>query len=186
MECLNIRELFSGLYKVCECSPECKVLIPFLHTGGRPAKFRRDHRAKGDKNPNWKGGRTKIHDYWYIHIPNYYCADKRGYVSEHVYFYSEYNKLCMLKWGEVHHIKPVTEDYCNNMIWNLEGMMKRDHDRLHMIGNKKNLKDFSGRFCSNCGSTTTYIRENGRPKWKGDGRGGWVCSKYKCIKSITF
>ncbi|MFI5406590.1 MAG: hypothetical protein ACHQ1D_08770, partial [Nitrososphaerales archaeon] len=86
---------------------------------------------KGESNNFWKGGRVRIGNYWKLYMPDYFCSTKSGYVREHIYFYQEYHKVCVLKWAVVHHIERVTEDYCNNMPWNLTTMMKGDHITYH-------------------------------------------------------
>jgi len=35
----------------------------------------------GKNNPNWKGGKKKSRDYWYILKPNHPRANKQGYVK---------------------------------------------------------------------------------------------------------
>lgn len=171
MEYLNIRELFSGLYKFCECP--CGTLIPIFNTLNKPARFKNGHNTslrKGDKNPMWKGGRRKNGNYWRLYIPDYFSADMNGNVYEHVYFYQEYNKCCICKWAEIHHIIPVTEGYCNNMPWNLQAVTKAEHRKI------THIKDMRGYFCSDCGSKKTWIKkDNGRPHWFNDDKGGHWC-----------
>ena len=87
---------------------------------------------KGELNNFYKYGRFKKDNYWILSgFYGYPNASKDGKIREHVYFYQEYHKVCMLPWAVVHHIEPVTEDYCNNMSWNLEAMMKSEHTRMH-------------------------------------------------------
>lgn len=102
---------------------------------------------------SWVFRRKKHKNYWYLYIPNYFSADKSGSVREHIYFYQEYHKVCVLKWAVVHHIDHVTPTYCNNMIWNLETMMRGEHVGMHKKGNKNGKKDMSNRFCLLCGIT---------------------------------
>jgi hypothetical protein len=120
--------------------------------------------------PSWKGGRKLDRNYWMLFMPEYRTVDKHGYVYEHVYFYQEYYQCSLLPWAVVHHIIPVSKDYCNNMIWNLMGMTRSQHFRLH------ETIDMSDWRCSDCGSKKTRIRkENGRPNWLKDGKGGHIC-----------
>lgn len=137
--------------------------------------YKLNHHTKGIKITRAiKYSRTKNGKYWMIFIPDYFSANKRGYVREHIYFYQEYNKCCLLSWGVVHHIESVTDDYCNNMIWNLQGMISKQHQNLHHP-----KKDFSNYLCSNpkCPHPKkTKIKKNGQPLWLNDKKGGWLCN----------
>jgi|SRR6478735_1522949 len=143
---------------------------------------------KGINNYNWRGGRCKDKKgYWFIRMPEYFASYDNGYVLEHIYNFQEYHKCCMLPWGEVHHVEPVTEEYCNNMIWNLKGMTSSQHTGLHN-------KVESGRHCSKCNSMNTLLHSKDKhPLWYKDGLGGYFCSKCrdknrrsKKIKSLSF
>ena len=110
-------------------------MIPVLTTRRKPARFKHGHNSRfniGENHPSWKGGRKKHGNYWFLHMPDYFSSYESHYVEEHVYVYQEYNKCCVLPWGIVHHIDPVTEDYCNNMPWNLQGMLRSKHQSMHM------------------------------------------------------
>src|SRR6476469_3281047 len=145
---LTIRQLFKGLYRRCGCG-RYNCLIPIIKVDGGFSKFREGHN-------NYKGGRYKVRDYWYLYIPDYFSANTNGTVREHVYNFQESHKCCMLKWGVVHHIIPVKKGG-SNMPWNLEGMMRRDHQSLHFKGKHKNVSD---RKCLLCGSNKTYFRKD--------------------------
>lgn len=130
----------------------------------------------GELNPTWKGYRRKIGNYWHLFIPDYFSSDKQGYIDEHVYNYQEYYKCCLLPWTVVHHIDPVTKDYCNNMPWNLTTMMRGEHVSYHNKTTRVYIrKDWTGTVCSQCGSDKTYIPKNGNPHWLNDKKGGWWC-----------
>lgn len=143
---LSIRQVFKGFYKLCECG--CGTLINIINTKGKFAKFAYRHNfinksfnpGKRDKagwnNPNWKFGRTRDKNYWLLTIPGYFNSDKQDRIYEHIYFYEQYHQCCMLPWGDVHHIIPVSKDYCNNMPWNLMGMTDSNHHKLHRRFNK--------------------------------------------------
>jgi hypothetical protein len=154
--------------KKCECSDKCKVIIPIKSKNGKPQKYAPRHNPKGIRSKAYRSGRCHIEGYWYILMPDYFSSYDNGYVREHIYNYQEYHKCCMLPWGEVHHKDFNTE---NNMIWNLQGMMARQHQHLH------HMKDLSDRICSKCGSKDTYItKKNNRPIWNNDEKGGWMCN----------
>lgn len=162
-----------------ECGDGCEQVLSRTDKRFRPRKYLYGHYQRqsiGELNPNYKGGRIKSGYYWILYLPNYFSSNKQGRVYEHVYFYQEYYKICVLKWAIVHHIDPVTEDYCNNMIWNLTTMMRSDHIKFHntttRVYTKKNTY---GIRCSICGSDNTYIRKNGSHHWLKDGKGGLKC-----------
>jgi hypothetical protein len=174
---VSIRDSFKGLYRLCECG-DINCLIPIINTQGRFSKFKKGHNQKnknGQYNAQWKGGRVKIGDYWYLRI-------NKRYVPEHVYFYEQKNKVCMLKWAVVHHIDPVTPTYCNNMPWNLTTMMRGEHIIFHKKG-KKGMKyrsrirvDNFNRICVICGNNRTYVPKNKSPMWYGNKIKGYFCS----------
>ena len=70
------------------------------------------HHPKGEKNPNWKGGRTKGGG-GYIKVlkPEHPRADKRdGYVAEHILVWEEaHGKLLPDGWV-VHHLNGIKDD----------------------------------------------------------------------------
>jgi len=87
---------------------------------------------KGINTHNYRFGRYNHNNYWILTgFYGYTNADKKGVIREHIYNFQEYHQCSLLPWGVVHHIIPVTEDYCNNMPWNLMGMMKGKHFKLH-------------------------------------------------------
>src|SRR3982751_1399970 len=106
---------------------------------------------------------------WFIYEPDYFSSYKGGLVFEHVYFFQEYHKCCILPWGVVHH---KNFDKENNMIWNLEGMMNKNHSSLHVT------KDKSKRKCKKCNSNKTYVTKKGYHNWYGNKINGFIC--YDC------
>src|SRR6476661_6174134 len=118
-------------YKFCECG--CKELIKEKDKRGRPRRFRNYHSSRGiqkfgETNSHWKGGIKKRGGYRYLKKPNHIHSDKQGYVSEHVFIFTEFYKCCMLKWGHVHHKNCIRTD---NKIENLLGLTSRQHIILH-------------------------------------------------------
>ena len=154
-----------------QCTCGCGEIIPNVTRRGQPMSFKSGHSQKGELNWRWKGGRIRHKNYWLLRMPNHPKSDNKGYVPEHIYFYEQYNKCSLLPWGVVHHIIPVTKDYCNNMPWNLQGMTKKHHIRLH-----KTL-DLSHRICIKCNSPNSSTRKhNGRIKWHTNPIGdGYYC-----------
>lgn len=152
--------------------------MSILDNNGRFRKMIQNHyqrQRKGLLNHNFKGGRYKFGNYWVLNMPEYFSSTKYGRVYEHVYNYQEFNKCCLLPWGQVHHIEPVTKDYCNNMSWNLQGMMKQEHIDLHMKGNqygKNNAKNMDDRVCSFPLCKNPNIKSK---KWINDVNNEWLC-----------
>lgn len=108
-------------------------MIPIINYRGNFARFKKGHN-RASIGSRYK----KVGGYWQLWMPEHNSASKDGRVLEHVYFYEQYHKVCMLSWGVVHHIIPV-KDGGSNMPWNLKGMMFRDHMILHHTGNKYNV-----------------------------------------------
>ncbi len=156
----------------CGCG-QCNKIIFLRNKRGREIRFAEGHNIiflhnRGETSSHWKGGRCKCNGYWYLKIPGYVSSNTNGYVREHVYFYQEYHKCCMLDWGDVHHTDGNKD---NNMPWNLQGMMKAEHTKLHQ------KKDVSGRVCLLCNSKETYVDRNGYKCWLRF-NDGFIC--YKC------
>jgi hypothetical protein len=118
------------------------------------------------------GGHQKIYK------PKHHFAYKNGYVMKHRYVWEQHHKASLLLWAEVHHID---NNPRNNEITNLVAMMSYQHQRLHKCGNTIRRMDMSGRCCTICGSTTTYIKPDGRPKWM-TCEEGYMCKS--CFDSI--
>lgn len=140
---------------------------------------------RSQNNPCYKNGRYQHNNYWFLTgFYGYPNANKGGIIAEHIYVYQEYHQCCMLKWGEVHHIDPVREGYCNNMPWNLMGMMSNSHTRYHNLNTKTyKRKNRSHYKCSLCSSDKTYVQKDGIPKWISDRIDGWLCVNcYERIK----
>jgi len=144
--------------KLCECGCGNPTKI---HRG-KPRRFLDHHYAKtmiGKRAIGWKGGRRKDKEgYYFLFIPDYYRSDINGYVREHIYFYEQYYNCCILPWGVVHHIIPVSKDYCNNMIYNLMGMTIKQHISLHKKGVKKDRSEILNRICPICNNHSQQWR----------------------------
>jgi hypothetical protein len=179
----RMRKFQESIPKIpCKCG--CGELIPSINTKGQPAMFKNTHHVRdpryfvplvpkrGAEHPRWKGGRVDNgQGYWMIWKPEYYSADKRGYVLEHVYVYETFHKCCMLEWGVVHH---KNQDKKANDITNLQGMTRAQHKQIHFP-----KKDTSDRRCLNCGSSETYyVKSSDYYQWY-TFEGGYICSKCK-------
>lgn len=162
----------------CECG--CNEIIFLYDNHSTKRRFKFGHSNNGERNGNYKGGRKKHGNYWMLLLPDYFGSEKSGYINEHIYFYQEYYQCCILRWGVVHHIIPVSNDYCNNMIWNLMGMTKKQHTTLHNKFKKHIMIDKSDRKCSDpeCKNPIkVYYDKKGREQWYGDEINGFRCRK---------
>lgn len=187
----NICKNCNGKNYLIQCScGYCSEIRFLIDKKGRLRKYINHHSGRGINALNFKG-RIKHHDYWYLYIPEYFHHTLQNrYISEHVYFYEQYHKCCMLPWGEVHHIEPVTDDYYNNMPWNLQGMTTGQHISHHHKNKIKIRKDMSNRFCLQCGSKQTRMTRNQWQQWYKH-KDGFICFKckareYKKIKNMVF
>lgn len=165
----------------CRCG--CGTEIP-LRRGTSPylTKFEFNHHFRlkenkrdqtGEKNLNWKGGQY-IHkgQYTYLKKPNHPNADKNGYVTRHVFVYTEYYKCCMLSWSIIHHID---ENKHNDKIENLQGMVRNKHISHHQTKRKRNKYNLGDRICLLCNSIDTYInKKTSREIWY-KYKDGFIC-----------
>jgi hypothetical protein len=162
----------------CKCG-RCDKIIFKRDNHRRIREYAHNHHHFGENHPKWNNGITYSRNYRYILMPDYPRAEKDGYVAEHIYVYQEYNKVCILPWAEIHHIDPVREGYCNNMPWNLIGVMKAAHRTLDRT------KNLDGNICINCNSSKTYNKKNDRPMWYYDKNDNPLCDKcYKKSKWV--
>ena len=157
-------------YKFCECG--CKTVITCLNNWGKPHNYVNGHQKRGKHHKS--NGRYLDSGYWALYKPDYFSSDKKGRIHEHVFVYQEHHKCCMLPWGDIHHIDEKPSEENANRIENLQGMMKREHMRLHHPE-----IDMSDRRCSNPECKTpekTYINKKGRPRWfPNKNKDGFLC-----------
>lgn len=156
----------------CGCGEEINIRSSsYLRT------FKKGHNRRGLSNgpnhPRWKGGVTYDGEgYRLIKSPSHPNKNSRGYVYHHRLVMEEYLGRYLTKDEEINHLN---KDVKDNRIENLEILSKSAHATKHLIGNKRNFVDMSGRICVDCNSPTTSIdKSKNRPHWyrKGD---GWQC-----------
>jgi hypothetical protein len=82
----------------------------------------------GDKNPQWKGGRTEKTGYTLMRVAGHPFADKRGYVKEHRYVVEQSIGRYLKRSEIVHHKNHNRKD---NRIENLEVLTLSQHMKLH-------------------------------------------------------
>lgn len=158
--------------KFCSCG--CKELINLYDNRGRLRKFKRGHNNKESNNHFWKGGKVKHDGYWLVWNLNYLFVTKNGYVYEHRLVYEKYYNCILLPYTVIHHINGIRDD---NRIENLKPMYKAKH---HSLENKKNMSD---RYCSQCGSKTTWFNKNNYKQWL-KYKNGYVC--FNCYQKNRY
>lgn len=99
---------------------------------------------------------------------------KKGDVYEHRLVWEVYHNCCLLPWAHIHHKNG--NKLCNH-IENFEPIFKSEHSRQHWMGNQYSKKDMTGRCCSICSSTTTYVKPDGWPQWFNLPDGGHMCRR---------
>ena len=104
-------------YDTCLCgNRKAKVSTLCMECRGEIRKT-----ETGDKNHNWKGGRTKSKGYFYI--KNTTRPEKSRYRGEHIVVWEEHNGPLPDDWV-VHHLNGIKDD---NRIENLAGMPRLQH-----------------------------------------------------------
>lgn len=116
----------------CECGNNTIVRASNLTSGNTSscgcASNDNSPYVKGDKHPNWKGGRQKL-TRGYIGL----VIDGKP-VKEHIYVMEKYLGRKLDKYECVHHLNHKRDD---NRIENLELMLFSEHGRLHNLNNFK-------------------------------------------------
>ena len=86
---------------------------------------------RGDRNPNWKGGRKKHGDYIVIYQPGHPRTYTKGYVPEHILVWEQvHNRPLPPEWV-VHHLNGIKSD---NRPENLAGLPSKKH--VHILAVK--------------------------------------------------
>jgi len=94
---------------------------------------------RGERNPSWKGGKTRHGKEGYIEVRIYpedffaSMADSRGYVFEHRLVVAKHLGRNLQQWEKVHHKNGIKDD---NRIENLELITQSSHLRQHTRGYK--------------------------------------------------
>jgi len=93
-------------------------------------KKRLSEQNKGEKSPNWKGGRTRnVDGYVIVYAPDHPRAYNGSQVLEHRLIMEQYLGRHLQSWEYVHHKNGVKDD---NRIENLELTNIKEHAREHM------------------------------------------------------
>lgn len=120
----------------------------------------------GERNPNWKGGRTVTeHGYVLVKMPNHPHADVRGYVYEHVAVATAALGRPLAKGEEVHH---KNEDHADNAWSNLEVLTRAEHRLRHRKHDKglrlpSEANPMTDCACG-CGAQLSKYDDQGRPR----------------------
>lgn len=154
--------------KKCECSKDCKTMIPILTARNKRQKYARGHYQK------ILNTKTNSNKYNKFYKPYYKYSNKYGVVLAHRYIYYIYlsilnNKPTYIpKNYDIHHINGNGKD---NRIQNLQLVSRKEHMIIHDLFNgksgKMNKKDMSNRICNICHTNNTR-------HWKQD-IDGYIC-----------
>jgi len=129
-----LSDLKKGISKICQ---RCNITMT-----GRPHKHftwseARKNSIRGDRNPKWKGGRTKCLGYIFIHLqPDdffYSMTKDNGYVREHRLVVAKALGRCLQSWEIVHHRNGVRDD---NRIENLQIELVNNHNQITILVRK--------------------------------------------------
>lgn len=97
------------------------------------AKMRKSAK-RGADNFNWNNGRCTYTGYVAVLSPGHPMANKRGYVMENRFVYSEYINRPLLTEEVVHHINGIKTDN------RIENLMLFPNQREHLAFHQKNTK----------------------------------------------
>ena len=103
----------------CSCACGCGLIIPMFDKRGRPRRFEHGHflKQKGEKHPNWKGGRIiDMKGYGLIYKPDHPYAHVDGYVRENRLVMEQHIGRYLRPDEDVHHKNENKQD---NRIGNL-------------------------------------------------------------------
>jgi len=138
-KCGNERWIYLSDYKrgACKFCHKCSVtLIGRAHKHFTWSESRKDT-IRGERNPRWKGGKTKYLGYIFIHLqPNdffYSMTGENGYVREHRLVMAKHLGRCLQSWEIVHHINGVKDD---NRIENLRIELVNNHNQITILERK--------------------------------------------------
>jgi hypothetical protein len=169
-----IEDSLNNNIKLCQCG--CKQEVSGSYRDGKKnkwieRKFIHGHYTRildrrGDKNPNWKGGRVAQGKGYMKILKHDHPNNVDGYVKEHRLTYEEYYNCCLLPWTDIHHINEIKND---NKIENLYTVFHSKHKNLHR-------KDMSDRYCLLCNSDKTYVKKNGIYNWL-KYEDGFICKR---------
>lgn len=94
--------------------------------------------CSGKKHWNWKGGKLKIRNRWYIYEPNHPLATKIGYVLQSRLIVEKYLDRYLTKKEIVHHINEIKDDDRLENLYLFETLSK--HSQFHGYKSKPTLK----------------------------------------------
>ena len=173
----NLRKIFKGLYRYCECPGKdgngCKVLIPIIkkdHPVFQRFAFNHKNIGKFGKNaPGYKTGiiEDKKRGYATIIRRHHPYRDKNNRVYLHRYLKELDLGYYITREYDVHHINGDKRD---NRPENLEVLLRGDHTRQH-----NPVIDMTGRTCLSCGIKYEERLESNKRQWY-EYKNGFICS----------
>lgn len=123
-------------------SPETRAKIAKTLSG---RKLTDEHRAnigaalRGDKNPNWRGGRSidPVDGYVRLHMPGHPMASPNGYVREHRLVMTNHLGRLLDPSELIHH---VNGDRTDNRVENLQIVTAGEHMTIEHTGRKRSAE----------------------------------------------
>lgn len=118
----------SGIYKKCVvCGKEFYCMPSIINRNkccSKECRLIRTSERKGDKNPNWNGGKIMLSDYVYILSRSHPFKNSGNYVAEHRLVMEKMLGRYLEATEEVHHINGIKKD---NRKENLTIVNKNNH-----------------------------------------------------------
>lgn len=162
--CKNCKDL--NWFIECKCG--CGQIRSIRDKSHRLRNYIDGHNRRNIIPHNFKGV-VICNGYRMIYKPN-----KGKYIYEHRLIWEEFYKVCLLPWIHIHH---KDGNRSNNNIFNLQPLYNKYHISIHKTKNMDN------RLCQICGSYTTKITNNGRPKWFCYNK-NYIC--YSCYNRMNY
>lgn len=124
--CTNCND--KNLLIACACG--CGDIRRAVDYHGKRYSFCNHHATKGERHPQWKGGRNKHSGYWMLWMPWHHRAQRKGYVPEHIIVAERALGRPIYRNEHCHHINGIKDD---NRAENIRVIPKGMHSAIHNI-----------------------------------------------------